>query len=185
MSTDFRTYHASQALELSELVNLHFARVRYGSAAPRIVRMREPDGPSTDAGRKARQPLVLVERPEDESGLVFGFVDLFKRSADLKGYPGFKAQHEQRFGGPPPLSRIEYGRLLEDLHAFLRSQAIEVRVVNPARGASAVSGVIPAARSDVSRPPARPPWLALPLTGAIGFLLGYLFALLGWLPGIG
>ena len=54
-----RTFHASQALELSELVNMRFARLRYGSADPMVVRMREPDGPSTDAGRKARHPLLL------------------------------------------------------------------------------------------------------------------------------
>lgn len=178
----FRTYHANQALELSELVNLQFARTRFGSTDPRMLRMREPDGPSTDAGRKARQPLVLVRNNDDESGLVFGFVDLFKRTADLRGYPTVRQHHEQRFGHSLSLTRNEYTRLLEELKAFLESQAIETRVVNSARPPSTVTG-LPAVTPSMSVD--APPQIALLplfLSGILGFALCYLLVIAGVMP---
>lgn len=174
-----RTYHANQALELSELVNLQFARMRFGRIEPRYLRMREPDGPSTDAGRKARQPLVLVRDPKDSAGLVFGFVDLYKRTADLRGYDVISAQHEQRYGSELSLTRAEYGRLLEDLRAFLEAQAFETRVQSTLRTASAVG---PAAAPSSSGPVIRIALAPLLLSGVLGFAFCYLLVALGLLP---
>lgn len=184
----YRTYHANQALELSELVNLQFARVRFGAADPRLIRMREPDGPSTDSGRKARQPLVLLRDPSEESGLVFGFVDLFKRTADLKGYQVVRQQHEQRFGTSLGMTRSEYARLIDELKAFLMSQAIETRIVNHPRTPSSFSSAPPAswasAPSTLSpgpRPP-RPPYGLAFVSAALGFSFCYLLVSFGLLP---
>jgi hypothetical protein len=179
-----RTYHANQALELSELVNLRFARARYGSEERRLVRMREPDGPSTDAGRKARQPLVLIREAEEEASLVFGFVDLFKRTADLRSHVVVKTQYEQRYRAPFAMTRTEYDRMLEDVRAFLREQAIDTRIASPSRPSAGVSGVMPAAApaATASTRPRGPPWLALLLSMAIGFVLCYLLVVLEVLP---
>lgn len=176
----FRTYHANQALELSELVNMRFARIRYGTTDPRLVRMREPDGPSTDAGRKARQPLVLQRSPNDDSGLVFGFVDLFKRTADIRGYPLLRQQHEQRYGTPLGLSSVEYGRLVDDLRGFLSSHAIDVRLVNASRSPTQTSGATPSSNRAASPVPAVAsiPVFPMLLSAAIGFALCYVLFVL-------
>lgn len=174
----FRTHHASQALEISELVNLTFARTTYGAAQPRLLRMRKPDGPSTDAGRKARQPLVLVEHKDDETGFVIGFADVYKRIAELRGYPSLRHTYEQRYGQPLPLTRPEHARLVEDIKGLLESQMFEVRLVNAQR-----TPLPPGPSSSPSIPPtaaARPSIHPVPLvvSVAIGFALCYLLFLL-------
>ncbi|MEL6188670.1 MAG: hypothetical protein AAFU79_28965 [Myxococcota bacterium] len=177
MSRDpHRTYHANQALELSELTNLQFARTRFGRLEPKYVRMREPDGPSTDDGRRARQPLLLVDDPEDTTGTVFGFVDLFKRTAELRGYDVLNAQHEKRFGAEMSLTRAEYTRLLDELRTFLDAQAFETRIQNTTRDASKLA--------PSPRPPSfrRIAIVPLVLSGILGFALCYLLVALGLLP---
>lgn len=186
MSQDpYRTFHANQALELSELVNLRFARLRYGTTDPRKVCMREPDGPSTDAGRKARQPLVLESEGDESSGLVFGFVDLFKHTADIRGHALLKKQYEQRFGRAFSLSNSEYGRLVDELKTFLKAHSIDVRLINSTRNPALSSGAVPAV-SRSPMPAAAPRtsiavWPML-LSAAIGFAVCYVLFELELLP---
>lgn len=184
-----RTFHANQALELSELINLQFARIRYGATDPHLVRMREPDGPSTDAGRKARQPLVLIRDAEDESGVVFGFVDLFRRTADLRGYTVVRQQYEKRFASAFPLTRNDYGRMIEELKAFLESQAFQTRVLyggsapgSPGQPPTQLASGDLNAASSLRRTGQGSPYGLMLVSAAIGFASCYLLWVLKVLP---
>ena len=188
LSEAYRTYHANQALELSELINLQFARIQYGASDPWLIRMREPDGPSTDSGRKARQPLILVRNHGEEAGFVFGFVDTFKRTVDIRSYPTLRTHHQRRFGFAFGMTRNEYHRLTNELRRFLEGQAFETRILNPSiTPAHRLQSSIRHVPLDRERhhmvSPSR--WLLVPpilLSATIGFLSCYLLFELRVLP---
>ncbi|MFO0728805.1 MAG: hypothetical protein U1E65_33815 [Myxococcota bacterium] len=125
-----RTFHASQAVQISDLIALKFVDQRFGTAVPRVLKVTEPDGPSTDGGLKARQSILLA--PEDPSSaqaaIVCGFLDVSRRSAELRPFAVVSQQHQQRYGGNIDITKGEYERCIHDLHEFLRAQAIDSRV---------------------------------------------------------
>ncbi len=126
-----RTFHASQAVHMSDLLNLRFAKERFGTARPRYLRVREPDGPSTAGGRRARQAIILIDFHDDaRSTLVCGFVDSVAKKAELRGFAMVKHAYEQRFGTPIDISRGEYKRMMSMLQDFMAGQGIETRLVN-------------------------------------------------------
>lgn len=179
MASDLRhTFHAGQAFELSELVNLRFSQVRYGKQTPRFIQMSPPDGPSTDDGRKSRHSLVLIRNHHD-SGIVFGFVDLFKKTADIKPYSVVRQQFETRFQGELlDLSNSDYNQAVEDLKEFLKNHSIETRVVNRSRNSSSVVSPPP----SPSRIKISVPLIPILLSAMLGFLLCYLLVAVGILP---
>lgn len=131
-----RTFHANQAVMLSDLIRIKFSDRRYGTTTPRQLRITEPDGPSTEGGLKARQSVVLVPEGQEsnQNAIVCGWLDVSRRTAELRSYPQISQQHQARYGGAPDLSRGEYERCVQELHEFLRSQAIDSRVsVAPGR----------------------------------------------------
>ncbi|MEM7678479.1 MAG: hypothetical protein AAF449_21015, partial [Myxococcota bacterium] len=72
---------------MSDLLNLRFAKERFGTERPRYLRIREPDGPSTNGGRVARQAITLVDFQEDaRSTIVCGFIDTVAKKAELRGF---------------------------------------------------------------------------------------------------
>ncbi|MGF1508635.1 MAG: hypothetical protein ACFB9M_03935 [Myxococcota bacterium] len=123
-----RTHHSDQALAICELVNLKFSAVRYGSRHRRLVRLREPDGPSTDGGRKARNALVLISDIDpNEPSVMFGWVDSARQEGEIRAYAVVSDIHRRRFGRGFDLSRTEYLRLSEHVRSFLEAQGIRVR----------------------------------------------------------
>ncbi len=171
-----RTYHASQAVHMSDLLNLRFAKERFGTDRPRYLRVREPDGPSTAGGRKARQALTLVDfQDEKKSALVCGFVDTVARKAELRGYPMVKQAFEQRFNLPIDISRGEYGRMMSMLQDFMAGQGIETRLLNDPPPRAAPATPTPPRRpaqpttAVIHDEPTTPAWA----WAALGFTLGF------------
>lgn len=179
-----RTYHATQAAELSDLINLKFSTKRFGTTTKRQVRVMQPDGPSTDGGRKARQSVMLVSREEYDngSGLVCGWLDTSRHVAEFKSYVIVKQNYQRRYKEDVDLSRGEYQRMLDMMRTFLDTQAIELRVSNVARGPSIIANPT----ADLPRPvivrKASPQPLMLVLAAVVGFLLCYFLVLLKILP---
>lgn len=177
-----RTFHANQAVELSDLINLKFSPHRFGTDNPRYVRIREPDGPSTDGGRKARQAVLLTGQNEDEShALVCGFVDVVNRTADLKAYPVIKAKFENRYHKDLDLTRGEYNRFLDMLQEFLDAQLITTTIQSdPRRSTSAISHTD--TRSvRIKRKTSPLPWIAIAMAFGFGFFTCYLLMRFGLL----
>src|SRR5687767_1063090 len=97
-----RTHHASQAANVSDLINLKFANKTFGTETKRYLRATEPDGPSTDGGRKARQALMLMTKQEMAStgGVVCGFVDVTSFIAEIRTHAVVSSHFLQRFNKP-------------------------------------------------------------------------------------
>lgn len=181
-----RTYHANQAVHLSDLINLKFSPERFGTDNPRYVRVTEPDGPSTDGGRKARQAIMLCAQsdPEDR-GIVCGHIAILTQEAELRSYAYVKKQFETRFRRDIDISRGEYNRLLEKLQQFLMTQEYRSSILNTPRNGSFIQ---PAKSSSAPQATAAPissgsgTWLAIALSFGFGFVTCYLlmrFQLIG------
>lgn len=176
MVTPSRTFHATQAAALAELLLLKFANERYGTTLPRVLKVLEPDGPSTDGGRKARQPLVLApEKGPENRSVMCGWIDGAKRTGELRSYTVISQQFQARHGEALDLSRGEYDRFLQIAQEFLRAQGIEIHFSNaPVPRASTVPpGSLPP-------PAARVPAAAglTPLLVGLSFVLGFVLCLI-------
>lgn len=177
-----RTRNANRAMHLSDLLALKFARERFGTEVPRYLRVTEPDGPSTDGGRKARQAILLC--PEQEgpsSNIMCGFIDVALRQAELRSYAVVKAHFERRHQQPVDITRGAYNRMVDLLHTFLVTQSYDTRVTTtpPARAPSP-GGVRSASEFTSPRPSAT----GLALSFLVGFGLCYLLVRAGWLAGL-
>jgi hypothetical protein len=174
-----RTHHANQALHTADLINLKFSPERFGTENPRYVKVREPDGPSTDGGRKARQAILLCAASDEEGGgIVCGFVDVTKKIAELRSYVVLKQAFETRFHQELDLSRGEHGRFLEKMREFLGVQGFEVRVSNAPRSPSVIAQpTLPPTTVDIKR--SLPAWMGWVASGTIGFVICYLLFRLG------
>lgn len=177
-----RTYHANQAVHLSDLINLRFSPERYGTENPRFVRVTEPDGPSTDGGRKARQAIMLCSQADpDDRGIVCGHVAIKHKQAELRSYAYVKHQFEARFKRDIDISRSEYNRLLDKLQEFLHTQEYNSTILNSPRGGSFVAPAPsppPKARGGSNTLGVT---FALVLAYGFGFLTCYLLARYGLL----
>lgn len=170
-----RTFHASQAIALAELMLLKFTNERYGTTVPRTLKILEPDGPSTDGGRKARQPLVLMPEGGPENRAVMcGWIDGSKRTSELRSYAVISQAFSARHNEGIDLSRGEYDRFLKALQDFLKAQEIEVHFSST-----------PAPRAPTAPPASLPPpqrvaaqanWVS-PLLLGTSFLLGFVLCL--------
>ncbi|OJH40085.1 hypothetical protein [Cystobacter ferrugineus] len=166
-----RTMFASHAALFADRLRERFAQKRYGRAPHhRMLRIDEPEGPSTAGGRLARQPLSLVTRSGTAPTLVCGWVDVAREEAQLRGYESVARRYEAHHGTPLDLAAQDYERCLEDLEVALRSGGIRVRVIIP-------DDPVPARKSAPS-PTATAPqglplgWGAVAIT--VAFLLGLL-----------
>lgn len=185
-----RTYHASQAVHMSDLLNLRFAKERFGTERPRYLRIREPDGPSTDGGRVARQAITLVDFQEDaKSTIVCGFLDTVAKKAELRGFAMVNTAFEQRFGGAVDISRGEYARMMSMLQDFMAGQGIETRMINepPPRAASIrassqMSSAPVAPTTAIIEPPEpAATWSPMATAFLAGFAVCYMLVKLGYL----
>ena len=180
-----RTRHANQAVHLSDLLTLKFARERFGTEVPRYLRVTEPDGPSTDGGRKARQAILLCPQQEGlSSNLVCGFIDVVNHHAELRSFAIVKDQFERRHSRSVDISRGEYNRMLDLVQSFLDGQSYETRVMaSVPKGTSSAhqpsgergTGTIDSKAEGAGATP-------LLLSFSLGFLICYLLTRLGCLP---
>ncbi len=151
-----RTHFADQAAHTSDLINLLFADARFGSTTKRVLRVRDVDGPSTDGGRKARQPIVLqAEEGAAGGAIVCGWIDVVARNAEMKSYVIVAQSYQDRHGVALDIAKSEYARAIDQLVAFLRELRIDVRLpVLPRRGSAIVVRDLSAVRS-IPTPPAK------------------------------
>lgn len=175
-----RTHHADLGVAVSDLVVRKFAAQRYGNLRRRIVRVMEPDGPSTDGGRKARQSIVLIPEDGEMGGsIVCGWLDVARRSAEVKSHPVVSQAFQERYGMEIDISKSEYQRFVDAILEFLRNAQIDARIARAERGNTAVSerAITPA---PVLPRPETSERLALIAGGALlGFSLCYALFTLG------
>jgi hypothetical protein len=132
MTTDAsRTHHASQAVALSELVALKFAKLSLGGKTPRTLKVSSTDGLSTAGGRKARQSLVLTTIDGKKGpAIVCGFMDTARGVAELRSFVVLDKQNRDRFGEPLDFMRVDYDKFVHDMVSFLTSQGLDARISN-------------------------------------------------------
>ncbi|MCA9552885.1 MAG: hypothetical protein KC933_22815 [Myxococcales bacterium] len=170
-----RTFHANEAVHLSDLINLKFSPERYGTANPRFVRVTEPDGPSTDGGLKARQAVLLCsQRDPEDRGLICGHVGVRTKDAELRSYAYVKHQFEARYKRDLDLTRGEYNRFIEALQDFLSTQGYRSSILNAPRSGSFARPAIGPAPVPAAVPGISVMWIAVALAYGFGFLTCYL-----------
>ena len=131
MNTDAsRTHHANQAIALSELVALKFAKLNLGGKTPRTLKISAPDGPSTGGGRQARQSLVLAPVNGKAPNIVCGFIDSAKGVAELRSFLVLDQQNRAHHGQPLDFMRVDYDKFVHDMVSFLHAQGLDARVSN-------------------------------------------------------
>jgi hypothetical protein len=170
-----RTFHATQAVQISELLTIRFANETWGTTVPRRIEVTEPDGPSTDGGAKARQTIMLSP-PDGGDGraIVCGFIDVKRRMADIRGFAALSQQYQQRFGDPVDITRGEYDRFLKDVVDFLKQQGLETHVSNtPPVRSTARSSQPAAAVSPI-------PTKVIALATVFGMILGLFLGFIIW-----
>ncbi|HLM47008.1 MAG TPA: hypothetical protein VK458_24265, partial [Myxococcaceae bacterium] len=106
-----------------------FSRRFFGRSPYRVLRIDEPEGPSTAGGLLARQPISLVSKQGAAPSLVCGWVDTAKSEAQLRGYESVAKRYESHHGTPLDLSPEHYERFLDDMVEALSSGGIKVRVL--------------------------------------------------------
>lgn len=169
-----RTYHANQAVHLSDLINLKFSPERYGTSNPRYVRVSEPDGPSTDGGLKARQAVLLcAQKDPEDRGILCGHVGIRNKDAELRSFAYVKHQYEARYRREIDITRSEYNRFIDELQAFLVTQGYRSSVLNVPRGGSFAKPLGEPAGQLQPRAGAIP-WVAVALAYGFGVLTCYL-----------
>jgi hypothetical protein len=164
-----RTHYSTKAALLAHILREKFQHRSFGVAPPRVLRIDEPEGPSTAGGRLARQPLSLVAQGDTAPGAPCGWVDTAKGEAQLRGYELVAARYASRHGVSLDLTPEEYDGFLDTLVEALMAASIKVRVFVPEPASSQVS---PRTRPSPRRRAAQ--LLALALVFALGVLVGRL-----------
>lgn len=163
-----RTMFANHSALLAEQLRDALAKKMYGRGPHRVLRIDEPEGPSTAGGKLARQAISLVPRKGDGPSLMCGWVDVARREAQLRAFDGVARRYEAHHGEPLELQPEEYERFLTDVEDVLIKAVIKVRLLIPEEQAT------PGAATPVAKARARGglPWpLVLLLLGA-AFALG-------------
>ncbi|HEX8439666.1 hypothetical protein [Archangium sp.] len=123
------TAFSSRAFLIADLLRDKFSRRFFGRSPYRVLRVDEPEGPSTAGGRLARQPISLVAREGSAPSIICGWVDTSKGEAQLRSYASVARRYESHHGVELDLSPDHYERFLEDLVDALISGGIKVRVL--------------------------------------------------------
>ena len=167
-----RTMFATHASLFADRLRERFAQKVYGRTPhQRVLRIDEPEGPSTAGGRLARQAISLVHRTGTAPTLVCGWVDVSKQEAQLRVHESVARRYETHHGAALELAAAEYERCLDDLESALRAGGVRVRVVIPEDAAPSR----PAVPAVSPRPAPRETPLAWSLVAlAAAFLLGVL-----------
>jgi hypothetical protein len=126
---ELRTAFSTRAVMIADLLRDTFSRRFFGRSPYRILRVDEPEGPSTAGGLLARQSISLVARDGSLPSVVCGWVDTAKEEAQLRGYESVALRYASHQGLQFELSPEHYERFLGDLEATLISGGIKVRVL--------------------------------------------------------
>lgn len=133
-----RTMFAQQAVAATEMFDIRYRKRTFGPAARTLV-LGEPDGPSTDGGRKARQPIVLGGA--DGRHAVAGFLDVAKLRAEIKPHAVLDAFWQGRYHEAVDVPMSEWAPLVADMNEFFRNMGFEVRLLEaPAASRLGVPG---------------------------------------------
>ena len=164
---EYRTMFATHAALFAERLRDRFAKKIYGRTPHRVLRIDEPEGPSTAGGKLARQPISLVPRKGTAPTIVCGWVDVARKEAHLRGHESVAKRYEAHHGTPIDIAEEDYERCIDDLSEALVAGGIKVRVLIPEESAA------PRAPSPAPEAGAQgfPLWMVGAL-GATAFLLG-------------
>ncbi|QAT85141.1 hypothetical protein EJ065_3580 [Corallococcus coralloides] len=128
---ELRTMFATHSALLAERLKAELQHKIYGRSPHRILRVDEPEGPSTAGGKQARQAISLVDRKGTAPALVAGWVDVAKGQASLRNHEAVARRYEFQHGTPLELVPEEYEKFLTDVDEVLRTAAIQVRILVP------------------------------------------------------
>ena len=126
---ELRTAFSTKAVLIADLLRDTFSRRFFGRAPYRVLRVDEPEGPSTAGGLLARQSISLVAREGSVPSLVCGWVDTAKQEAQLRCYESVALRYASHHGMELDLSPEHYEGFLETLVETLLSGGIKVRVL--------------------------------------------------------
>jgi hypothetical protein len=164
---EYRTMFATHAALFAERLKDRFSKKIYGRTPHRVLRIDEPEGPSTAGGKLARQPISLVPRRGTAPTIVCGWVDVARKEAQLRGHESVAKRYEAHHGTPIDIAEEDYERCIDDLSEALTGGGIKVRVVIPEESAARpASSPAPGAGAQ-----GFPLWMVGAL-GATAFLLG-------------
>lgn len=94
-------------------------------AGKRVLEVRDPLGPSTEAGKLSRQVLTLTAGP---SVVAIGWLDVVNAECALKEYPTLKLAHELRGSGALDFTADDYAAFTALLTADLATMGVRLRV---------------------------------------------------------
>ena len=158
-----RTMFASHAALLADGLRDKLSKKIYGRAPHRVLRIDEPEGPSTAGGRQARQSISLIPRRGSGPSIVCGWVDVSRKEAQLRSHESVARRFELHHGARMDLPAEDYERFLEDVEEALLTVGLKVRVLVPEEPA-------PSTRASVEEQQAPRS------TGVAGWLVGVLVA---------
>ena len=164
---EYRTMFATHAALFADRLRDRFAKKIYGRTPHRVLRIDEPEGPSTAGGKLARQSISLIPRRGNAPTIVCGWVDVARKEAHLRGHESVARRYEAHHGTPLDLAEEDYERCIDDLGEALTAGGIKVRVLIPEESA-APRGASPAPETGAQ---GFPLWMVGAL-GATAFLLG-------------
>ncbi len=164
---EYRTMFATHAALFADRLRDRFAKKIYGRTPHRVLRIDEPEGPSTAGGKLARQSISLIPRRGTAPTIVCGWVDVARKEAHLRGHESVARRYEAHHGTPIDLGEEDYERCIDDLAEALTGGGIKVRVLIPEESA-APRGASPAPETGAQ---GFPLWMVGAL-GATAFLLG-------------
>ncbi|WP_164018908.1 hypothetical protein [Pyxidicoccus trucidator] len=165
-SPALRTMFANHSALLAEQLRSALSSKMYGRGPHRVLRIDEPEGPSTAGGKLARQAISLVPRKGTGPSVMCGWVDVSKREAQLRNFEGVAKRYESHHGEPLEMQAEEYERFLQDVEEVLIKAVIKVRLIVPEEQAAV--RVLPSASA---RRKGVPGFWALTLA-VLAFLLG-------------
>jgi hypothetical protein len=170
-----RTLYSEQAALIAEMVRDKFDNRQFGRAPYRVLRIDQPEGPSTAGGLLARQTISLVARQGPAPSIICGWVDTSSKEAQLRSYQSVARRYESRHGIGLDVSSQVYEHMLDDLVRTLLAGGMKVRVLIPD---DLLDAGTPEQTQGVKQPAVRPRrgWL-LPF---FTFLLGLLVS--RWIP---
>ena len=78
------TVLAREGVNAAQLINARLAKKTIGKVDPRRVEVATPHGPSTSGGKKARQSITLIPVSGDAPAIMFGWMDVAQKVAELR-----------------------------------------------------------------------------------------------------
>ncbi len=124
-----RTEVSNAAVALSDMYEVHCARLTLQGDMPRRPVLSVPEGPSTGGGKLARQHITLEPDGAATSSVTVGWVELPTHRASLKTFPCLLEAHRARYGSRPfPLDGVGYEKFLELTRSFLSDQGFTIEM---------------------------------------------------------